>query len=317
MKILVTCPPMLNMIDHFAPLMAKLGIDFDAPQLTQTMPESELEKCIGDYDGWIIGDDPATRAVFEAGLRGKLKAAVKWGVGVDNVDMAAARELGIPIANTPQMFGDEVADTALGYLIGLARELFAIDRAVRAGGWEKRRGISLAGKTAAVVGFGDIGQALCRRLLAIGMRVVVYDPQYSPQPGLEAVECASWPNRIEEADALLFACALNKDNHHMLGPEELARVSPGLRIVNVSRGPLINETALASALEQGRVHSVALDVFETEPLPARAPLRAFGDRVIFGSHNASNTEDAVIRASHRALDLLCGYLGVKDMDQEK
>jgi D-3-phosphoglycerate dehydrogenase len=301
---------MQGLIEHFAPMIREHGLEFDAPRLTQTLPEAELEKCIGDYDGWIIGDDPATRAVFEAGLRGNLKAAVKWGVGIDNVDMAAARELGIPITNTPQMFGEEVADVALGYLIGLARELFVIDRSVRAGGWEKRRGISLSGKCAALVGFGDIGRALARRLLAIGMRVIAYDPHFIAQPGLEAVECATWPDRLEEADALLFTCALTEKNQHMLGPAELARVNPGLRVVNVSRGALIHEAALACALEQGRVHSVALDVFEVEPLPERAPLRGFDDRVVFGTHNASNTEDAVIRASHRALDLLCGFLGL-------
>lgn len=310
MKILITCPPMLGLIEHFAPMIREHGLEFDAPKLSQVLPEAELEKCIGDYDGWIIGDDPATRAVFEAGLRGNLKAAVKWGVGTDNVDMAAARELGIPVANTPQMFGEEVADVALGYLIGLARELFAIDRSVRDGGWEKRRGISLSGKCAALVGFGDIGRALARRLLTIGMRVVAYDPHFIAQPGLEAVERAAWPDRLEEADALLFTCALTESNHHMLGPAELARVNPGLRVVNVSRGALINEAALACALDQGRVHSVALDVFEVEPLPQRAPLRGFDDRVVFGTHNASNTEDAVIRASHRALDLLCGFLAL-------
>lgn len=317
MKILITCPPMLGSIELFAPLMRERGLEFDAPNLTQTMPERELEKCIGDYDGWIIGDDPATKAVFQAGARGNLKAAVKWGVGIDNVDMSAARELGIPITNTPQMFGDEVADVALGYLIGLARDLFAIDRSVREGGWDKRRGISLAGKCAALVGFGDIGRALARRLVAIGMKVVAYDPNFEPQAGLEAVECASWPDRLEEADALLFTCALTENNHHMLGPAELARVNPGLRVVNVSRGALINEAALACALEQERVHSVALDVFEIEPLPERSQLRGFGDRVVFGAHNASNTEDAVIRASHRALDLLCGFLGVAVSDTSR
>ncbi|MCP4039921.1 MAG: phosphoglycerate dehydrogenase [bacterium] len=310
MKILITCPPMIGLIDRFEPLLRERGLEFDIPRFTQVMPESELEKCIGEYDGWIIGDDPATRAVFEAGLEGQLRAAVKWGVGIDNVDMEAARELGIPIANTPEMFGAEVADVALGYLIGLARELFAIDRAVREGAWEKRRGMSLGGKTAALVGFGDVGRALARRLLAIGMKVVAYDPYHEAVPGLEAVEVASWPDRLEEADVLLFTCALNASNHHMLGPEEFARVNPGLHIVNVARGPLINETALACALEQGRVRSAALDVFEIEPLPERSPLRGFGDRVVFGAHNASNTEQAVVRASHRALDLLCGFLGV-------
>jgi len=299
---------MIGLFERFQPRLREQGIDCHVPDFVQVMPEEELIACLGEYDGWIIGDDPATRAVFEAGAAGRLRAAVKWGVGVDNVDFEAARALGIEVANTPQMFGEEVADVALGYLIGLARELFAIDRAVREGVWEKRRGISLAGKTAALVGFGDIGRALAKRLLALGMKVIVYDPGFAPAPGLEAVELASWPDHLDRADALLFTCALTAENHHMLGPEEFARVSPGLRIVNVARGPLIHEAALACALEQGRVHSAALDVFEVEPLPERSPLRALSDRVVFGSHNASNTEEAVVRASQRAIELLAGFL---------
>ena len=118
-------------------------------------------------------------------------------------------DLDIPITHTPRMFGDEVADVALGYLIALARDLVAIDRAVRGGGWSKPRGISLAGRRAAVVGFGDIGRALARRLLAIGMEVVASDPWFEPHPGLEAVVPADWPDAIESCDALLFAYALS------------------------------------------------------------------------------------------------------------
>lgn len=316
MRVLITCPPMIHLMDRFEGLLAQRRLEFDVSHFSQVVPEAELEKCIGNYDGWIIGDDPATRAVFRAGIEGRLRAAVKWGVGIDNVDLDAARELGISVANTPQMFGDEVADVALGYLIALARELFAIDRAVRDGRWEKPRGISLAGKTAALVGFGDVGRALARRLLAVGMKVVAYDPQYERVPGLESVEAAAWPDRLEEADALLFTCALNEGNRHMLGPAQFARVKPELRIVNVARGPLIHETALASALEQGRVHSAALDVFEAEPLPERSPLRGLGERVIFGAHNASNTEEGVLRASRRAIDLLCDFLGVSAREDD-
>ncbi|MCX7148548.1 MAG: hypothetical protein NTY05_03920, partial [Rhodocyclales bacterium] len=97
------------MKETFIPLFAAKGIDLVCPQVVQTLSEAELVELLPDFDGWIIGDDPATRSVFEAGKKGRLKAAVKWGIGVDNVDFAAAREFGIPIANTPLMFGQEVA----------------------------------------------------------------------------------------------------------------------------------------------------------------------------------------------------------------
>lgn len=305
--VLVTCPPMLGQIDLFMDYAATRGLRLHPAQVTQVMSEAELKDLLPEYDGWIIGDDPATRAVFEAGQGGRLTAAVKWGIGVDNVDFAACKDLGIPIINTPMMFGAEVADVALGYVIGLARETFMIDRAVRAGDWIKPAGISLAGKTVGVVGLGDIGHNTCSRLQAFGMKVIAYDPGVEGDAGLNGLERAIWPNRVEEMDFLIFTCALNAHNHHMLNAEVLAKTKDGIRIVNVARGPLIDEAALIAALQSGKVYSAALDVFEVEPLPMKSPIREM-ERCILGTHNGSNTVDAVIRASHAAIDHLAGFL---------
>lgn len=306
-RILVTCPPMLGLIDEFIPFAREQGFELVPAQVTQTLSQDQLVELLPAYDGWIIGDDPATRRVFEAGKAGRLRAAVKWGIGVDNVDFAACKDLGIPIINTPQMFGAEVADVGLALLIGLARQLFAIDRGVRAGGWPKPPGISMAGKKVGLVGFGDIGRALARRLRACDMEVVAYDPCVHGDGGLDGVQRAAWPERVEEADFLAFTCSLNAHNRHMLNAEVLARCKPGVMVVNVARGPLIDEAALIAALQSGHVASAALDVFEVEPLPADSPLRAM-PQCIFGSHNGSNTKDAVRRASHEAMARLFGFL---------
>lgn len=311
MKVLLTCPPMLGMVDYFRPAFERAGVELTAPHVVQTLSVEELLKLVPEHDGWIIGDDPATREVFMAGKAGRLKAAVKWGIGVDNVDFAACKDLGIPISNTPNMFGAEVADVAMCYLLGLARETFFIDRNIRAGQWPKPRGISTAGRTVGVIGLGDIGRHAAKRLLANDMRVIAWDPGFTQPPaGLEAVQLATWPLRIETCDFLVFTCSLNKSNHHMLDATVLTKAKPGVRVVNVARGPLINEQDLIAALEGGHVHSAALDVFEEEPLPMHSPLRTM-ERCIFGSHNGSNTTDGVIRASERAIDLLFSYLGVK------
>ncbi len=308
MRVLVTCPPMVRMIDEFRPRFASLGLAVDAPAVVQTLPEAELIALVPGYDGWIIGDDPATRAVFAAGKAGRLRAAVKWGVGVDNVDFVAARELGLPITNTPGAFGGEVADVAVAYVTMLARELAAIDRGVRAGGWPKPAGVSLAGKTAGVVGYGDIGRNVGRRLAAADLRLIAYDPVLTEPPA--GAELAAWPARVEECDFLVFTSALTKTNRHMLNAEVLARAKRGVRVVNVARGPLIDEGALVAALASGQVRSAALDVFEAEPLPADSPLRGF-EQCVFGSHNGSNTVDAVRRTSERAIGVLAGYLGLQ------
>lgn len=304
--VLVTCPPMLGQIDLFMDYAAERGLKLHPAKVTQILSEDELCDLLPGYDGWIIGDDPATRRVFETGQKGRLSAAVKWGIGVDNVDFAACKDLGIPIINTPMMFGAEVADVATGFVIGLARQLFLIDRSVRAGGWVKPAGISLTGKRAGVVGLGDIGRNTVTRLQALGMEVVAYDPGVEGDAGIAGLARAAWPEAVDSLDFLVFTCALNKHNFHMLDAGVLAACKPGIRIVNVARGPLIDEAALVAALQSGQVHSAALDVFEVEPLPADSPLRDM-ERCIFGTHNGSNTVDAVIRASHTAIDRLAGF----------
>lgn len=309
MNVLITCPPMLRLIDRFRPVFDEKGINITTPDVIQTLSVAELKEIVPQHEGWIIGDDPATREVFEAGRSGRLRAAVKWGIGVDNVDFLACRDLGIPITNTPNMFGAEVADIAMGYIIGLARQTFMIDRGVRAGGWPKPAGVSLSGKTVALVGFGDIGRQTAKRLLAADMNVIAYDPGYQSMAGLERVESAPWPSRLYEADFIVITCALTPSSYHLLNSAALSACKDGVRVINVARGPIIDQPALEAAIAEGRVHSAALDVFEVEPLPENSPLR-LNDRCIFGSHNASNTVDAVERTSHLAIEKLCSFLGV-------
>lgn len=309
MKVLVTCPPMLGMKDQFIPLFEASGVEVFCPDVVQTLSVEELIDLVPNFDGWIIGDDPATREVFEAGQKGKLKAAVKWGIGVDNVDLSACSDLGIPIINTPNMFGAEVADVAMGYVIGLARETFYIDRLVRKGQWPKNRGISLHAKTVGLIGYGDIGRNTEVRAAAAGMSVVIYDPACTSLDSESGSSLASWPERVNECDFLIFTCSLNPANQHMLNADTLSQCKPGVRVVNVARGPLIDESALLDGLQSGQVHSAALDVYEEEPLSNNSILRDY-PLCILGSHNSSNSTDAVIRTNNRAISELLNFLGV-------
>ena len=306
-KVLVTCPPMLGMIDSFRSMFDELSIEVIAPDVVQILPEDELIALVPEHDGWIIGDDPATRAVFEAGKAGRLKAAIKWGIGVDNVDFSACEELGMPISNTPGMFGGEVADVAMGYVIALARETFQIDAGIRRGEWPKPRGMSLAGKTVALIGYGDVGKNAARRMLAADMNLIAYDPYALDSPELESVERAQWPDRISEADFIVVTAALTDSSYHMVNEAVLEEAKPGVRVVNVGRGPVIDEAALERALISGKVYSAALDVFEVEPLSMDSSLRKHL-RCILGSHNASNTVEAVTRTSEIAINKLADYL---------
>jgi D-3-phosphoglycerate dehydrogenase len=310
-KVLVTCPPMLGMFDEFVEPARELGVELVAAKTTQVLTEDELMALLPDYNGWIIGDDPATKAVFKAAKAGQLTAAVKWGIGVDNVDFAACKEIGIPITNTPNMFGGEVADLAIGFMLGLARETFYIDREIRSNfAWPKPPGMSVAGKTVGVVGFGDIGYNTVKRLSGFDINAVVYDPGVEGNKGFEFVTRKHFPEGLGDLDFLIFTCALNKHNYHMLNAATVAQLKAGCKVINVARGPLIDELALISALQTGHVSAAALDVFEEEPLAEMSPLRDM-PQCIFGSHNGSNTKEGVRRATFEAINKIAGFLREK------
>ncbi len=298
---------MLGMFQTFVTYAEELGLELIKTEVKQTLTEEELLKIIPNFDGWIIGDDPATRRVLKIGSKGRLKAAVKWGIGVDNVDFEACKDYGISIANTPGMFGKEVSDIAIGYVIGLARQTFYIDRKIRKGDWPKPVGISLNEKVAAVVGFGDIGKNTVERLRALGMDILVYDPFIKDKNSTLNISFPKWPQRIDEADFIIMNCALSSSSFHMLNSNIFPKMKDGVRIVNVGRGQLIEETSLIKFLNSGKVHSVALDVFEEEPISLSSPLLKF-ENCIFGSHNSSNTIEGVTKTSKKAIQLISSFL---------
>lgn len=301
---------MLGLIEEFRPIFKAKNIELVTPQIVQTLSEESLIQLLPEVDGWIIGDDPATERVFIAGKKGKFKAAVKWGIGVDNVDFKACKKLGIPIINTPNMFGAEVAGIAVNLVIGLARQTFFIDREVRKGNWPKPPGISLAERKVGLIGFGDIGKATAKRLLAFDMQLYIYDPYTQKSASdLENYTFLDWPNRLDQMDFIVSTCALTKETRHIINADSISQMKDGVRIVNVSRGPIIDESALIDALESGKIHSAGLDVFETEPLPMDSPLRNM-DYCIFGTHNGSNTVDGVRRATNQAMKSLFEFLKV-------
>jgi len=310
MRVLITCPPMIKRIDEFRSIFEDKGVEIHIPNIVQTLSEDELIEILPKFDAWIIGDDPATERVFEAGKAGNLKAAVKWGVGVDNVNFKACEKLSIPIINTPQMFGAEVANIAVGYVIGLARELFLIDQEVKKGNWIKPAGLSIKDKKVGVIGFGDIGRHTAKYLKGLDMDVFVYDPFANKTEEEERLYTfTEYPNQIGELDFLVATCALTPATKNMVNRTIFQQMKPGIRIVNVSRGGIINEKDLMDAMDVNIVYSAALDVFEIEPLTADNPLRKY-ERCVFGTHNGSNTVEGVRRASHKAIEHLFNFLNI-------
>ena len=300
-RVMISCLQLQQTIDRYRGLFAERATEIVLPPMAQHLGEAELLPIIDGFDGVIAGDDRFTAAVIRKGAP-RLKVIAKWGVGIDAIDLDAAKQAGIPVYNTPDVFADEVADVVLGYLVLLARRLHELDRAVRQGSWTKIRGVSLRGRTLGVVGAGSIGRAVLRRGIALGMQVAAHDVVPVPEAFVAetGLRVLSLPELLAASDVVSLNCNLTAANRHMLGPRELAAMKPGAFLINTARGGLIDEAALIRALQTGPLAGAALDVFEQEPLPADSPLRALPN-VIFGTHNGSNTEEAVLRVNEMAI----------------
>ncbi|MGO4837833.1 NAD(P)-dependent oxidoreductase, partial [Rhizobiaceae sp. 2RAB30] len=240
-----------------------------------------------------------------------LKAVIKWGIGTDGIDKVAARQLGVPVYNTPGVFGEEVADLALSYLLLLARGLHRMDASVRAGGWLKVEGRSLSGKVAGIVGLGSIGRAIARRCAAFGLEVIGSDEQQIDAAVLADARAnqVSFDMLLEKSHFVIVACNLTPQNQHLFDERAFARMKSGAFLINVARGQLVKEAALAEALRSGHLAGAGLDVFEVEPLPADSAMREM-ENCVFGTHNGSNTADAVHRVNRMTTDILFDTLGL-------
>ncbi|MDJ0510390.1 MAG: phosphoglycerate dehydrogenase [Crocosphaera sp.] len=304
-RILITCPPMLASLESCQERFKEENLDVVTPEIVQQLSEEELCQIIAEFDGVIAGDDPFTAKVLEIGKKGNLKVLAKWGIGVDAIDLEAAKNLGIYTSNTPNVFADEVADVALGYTLLLARQLHKIDAAVRQGNWLKIQGTSLRNKTAGIIGVGSIGGAIARRFHVMGMNLLGYDvrpidAQLCQETNLKQVEL----NQLfQESDCIVLACNLTPENHHLLDAKAFAQMKDDTWLVNVARGQIIEEKALIKALDSGKISRAALDVFESEPMTKDNPLVNY-QQVIMGSHNSSNTREAVLRVNQIAIDNL-------------
>ncbi len=301
--ILVSCPLMHDDIDEFAELFEKHNLSIDVPNVDQQLTEDELLDIIHQYDGVIAGDDEFTAAVLDRAER--LSVISKWGIGTDNIDKAAAAELGIEVYNTPGVFNEEVADVVIGYAIMLTRKLHQIDQAVRRGEWACPRGTSLAGKTFGVIGVGGIGSAVAYRASTLGMDVLGSDVRSFPEELVEetGIKSVDTEHLFRESDVVSLNCPLTPQTRKIVGAPELEDLGPDGYLINTARGQLIDQAALVDALANERIAGAALDVFEEEPLPAESQLSTLTN-VILGSHNAQNTSEAIERTHVRAIENL-------------
>jgi len=280
--------------------LARLG-----PPEIQTRLDAEFDCRLvgrdGDLDALIEAIGSEVTALATTGGRGasaeliarlpKLQTIACYGVGVDAIDVEAARRYGVAVTNTPDVLTDDVADMAV-LLFGMQlRQLVRGDAWVRSGDWERHGsmalGRTLRGRTVGVLGFGRIGQAVARRLAVSGAQVLYH--KRTP------LDDAAWPyaasprELAERSDDLILCCSGGPATHHLVDAEVLAALGPGGVLVNIARGSVVDETALIAALEQSTIAGAALDVFADEPrVPAALTQR---DDVVLSPHAASATQE--------------------------
>lgn len=240
------------------------GWDIDAR--TGRTPD-QLAADVANADAIVVRSATKVSAAIIAAAP-KLRAIARAGTGVDNVDVAAASARGIVVMNAPGANSISVAELALGQILSLARHIPAADAAMKQGKWEKKKflGEEVRDKTLGLAGLGRIGQEVARRAAAFGMRIIAHDPFISEQVASElGVELVSLDDLFARADYLSLHMPSNAQTRHIVNAERLAKAKRGLRIINTARGDLVNESALADAIEAGTVAAAALDVFDKEP----------------------------------------------------
>ena len=263
--------------------------------------ESELLQLLPDCVGYLAGVEPISARVLEAARQ--LKVIARNGTGIDNIDLPAAERLGIAVCRAEGANAQSVAELAIGLMFALARSLPFSDRGIKAGGWERRIGSELSGKTLGVVGCGRIGRLVSQLALGLGLRVLAYDvfpdPTYLPSPGFRF---APLDEILSQADVLSLHAPPAADGRPLLDAAAVARLRRGSLVINTARAGLVDAAALLAALEQGHVAGLALDVFDVEPPTDRR--LASHDRVIATPHIGSYTRESVDRLVDVAVEQL-------------
>lgn len=270
----------------------------------------ELQQVIGDYDAMIVRSrTKVTAEVFDAAKQ--LKVVGRAGVGVDNINLAAAASHGVRVVNAPQSTSVAVAELALGLMLSLARSIPTADSSMKDGQWLKKelKGVEINGKTLGIIGMGNIGSALATRAAALEMHVLGYDSLLTSEVIIQRhAEPVTLDELYTRSDYISLHIPLTDETRNMINGQSLAKMKRGVRIICTARGNIIDETALLGALESGQVAGAALDVFSKEP-PGLNALVAH-PKVIATPHTGAQTAEAQVRAAvDMATEILAALKG--------
>lgn len=271
---------------------------------------AELPQLVADADAVITQFAPVTAEVINSMTRAKV--IVRYGIGVDNVDLGAAKERGIPVCNVPDYCIDEVADQTLAFLLAVTRQVVPNTLLIRTENWGLATGLeqmrALRDLTVGVVGFGRIGREVVARLKAFKARILVFDPVVK-SADIESAGCKPVMLRelLSQSDVITLHCPSTSETRGMINAQSLGITKPGVILINVARGDLVDSDALTAALQSGHVSAAALDVFAPEPIPAEHPIRKLNN-VVLASHIASCSVPAVRKLRETAANLAAAAL---------
>ncbi|MDD5005189.1 MAG: phosphoglycerate dehydrogenase [Candidatus Omnitrophica bacterium] len=287
--------------------------DFKVDVKTGLKPE-ELKSIIGDYDALLVrSSTKVTKEIIDAS---SLKIIGRAGVGLDNVDLEAATNKGIIVMNSPSGNTISTAEHTMALMLSLSRNIAAADKSMKAKEWNRSKftGVELYNKTLGVVGLGRIGQAVSKRAMSFGMKIIAYDPFLSKEAaGKLGIELVDLNKLFSESDYITFHVPLTEETKNLISSKQIPLLKKGARIINCSRGGIVNEEDLAKALQEGKIAGVSLDVYTNEP-PKDLPLANF-DNVVLTPHLGASTEEAqvnvAVEIAEQVRDALLG-LGIRN-----
>jgi len=288
---------------QYSAIHNKAGEVFDDIVLNpfgRTLTEQEVLERWDGADAIVAGTEKYTREMLEK-APSTLKVISRHGVGVENIDLEAARERGITICNTPGANADAVAEAAMGLILGVLRKIPLCDRYVRTNNWKRPEGQLIKGHTVGIIGMGNIGKGVIRRCQPFGANFMAFDPYFDEKFAAEYnVERASIEHILGSADIISLHLPCTPETFHMINENSLAKVKPGAILINTARGELVDEDALYQALKNGPLAGAGLDVYSSEPI-YDSPLFEL-DNIVVTPHMAGNTSDTTMKMGMWALD---------------
>ena len=290
---------------HAVAVFQRHGIDVD---VNAGLDADALIACIGDYDGLAVRSaTKVTPAVLAAAKR--LKVVGRAGIGVDNIDVPAATQRGVVVMNTPFGNATTTAEHAIGMMFALARQITVANASTQAGKWEKSRfmGIELSGKTLGLIGCGNIGSIVADRAHGLHMKVIAYDPYLTAERASDiAVEKVDLDELFTRAHFISLHAPLTDNTRGIVDAAAIAKMRPGVHIINCARGGLVDEDALAAALDSGQVAGAGFDVFVEEP--ARENVLFGRDNVVCTPHLGAATTEAQENVAVQVAEQMSDYL---------